>query len=85
MTLRYLVEDWVVRELEFTGTLEDAIDTALAFDTPEFVGLDEDTSLYVEVRDDNWTIIFWANSDGERGSDYDGADEQINAIIDRFL
>ena len=83
--IKYYIEDDIVRE-ETCGDLDEACDTALAFDCPEFdASSSEDDSCFVGVYNNRDVCLFWANTEGDSGSDYTGRSPTINAVIDKYL
>jgi len=84
-SINYYTEDWIVRK-DQEKDLEKACETACCMDIPEWEDIDPDeTSLYVEVVDEDDRILLWLNTEGERGSDYGLQDEETEKILRKFL
>lgn len=86
----YYTEDWIVREEEYDDFAE-AVNAAGAMDCPEWEEEDpvdengEPLSRFSGVTDSEGIYYIWYNTEGERGSEYDGDDPEILKIIDKEL
>lgn len=89
------MEDDVVNTSEAIDDFEEAVNSAMCFDCDEFdeyreeyeESLGYEPNCLVSVVDiATGTCMFWANTEGDFGSDYVGEDDdKYNQIIDRYM